>query len=157
MSGKPVLDPKTLTPRTTSIYPAKYAKELAGREKRALGDAFGLTQFGVNLTMMPPGAWSSHRHWHEKEDELVYILEGEATLIDDDGEHLLKAGMCAGFKAGVANAHHLVNKSSRPVVFLEIGSRMPGERSNYAEADMLAVKGEDGQWRLTRKDGGAHD
>jgi uncharacterized cupin superfamily protein len=153
MNPKPTLDPKSLSPRTTSIYPPVYAKELTGREKRALGDPFGLTQFGVNLTTMPPGCWSSHRHWHEKEDELIYVLEGEVTLIDDTGEHLLKAGMCAGFKAGVPNAHHLVNKSGRPVLILEVGSRMPGERSHYAEADMQASKGEDGTWRLTRKDG----
>jgi uncharacterized cupin superfamily protein len=157
MNRKPVLDPGTVVPRTTSIYPPIYAKEIAGREKRALGDQFGLDQFGVNLTTLAPGTWSSHRHWHAKEDEFIYILDGEVSLIDDDGEHLLKTGMCTGFKAGVANAHHLINKSGKPALILEVGSRMPGERSSYAEADMLAVKGEDGKWRLTRKDGSSFD
>lgn len=157
MSRKVTLDPQTVAPRTTSIYPPIYAKELVGREKRPLGDPFELTQFGVNLTTLAPGAWSSHRHWHAKEDEFIYILDGEVTLIDDDGAHLLKTGMCAGFKAGVANAHHLINKSGKSALILEVGSRMPGERSNYAEADMLAVKGDDGKWRLTRKDGSSFD
>jgi uncharacterized cupin superfamily protein len=157
MSGKAAIDAKSVAARTGTIYPPRYAKELDGREKRALGDQFGLTQFGVNLTTLQPGTWSSHRHWHEKEDELIYILEGEVTLIDDAGEHLLKPGMCAGFKAGVSNAHHLVNKSTKPVVLLEVGSRMPGERGHYPEADMQSIKDEDGKWRIVHKDGTAYD
>jgi uncharacterized cupin superfamily protein len=153
MTSKAAIDARSVTPRTGSIYPPKYGAALAGREKRTLGDSFGLTQFGVNLTTLAPGTWSSQRHWHEKEDEFIYILEGEVTLIDDAGEHLLKPGMCAGFKAGVANAHHLVNKSGKPALVLEVGSRMPGERGHYAEADMQSIKGEDGKWRILRKDG----
>ena len=102
MSKPATLDPKTVTPRTATVYPPEFAGAVKGREKRALGDFFGLTQYGVNLTTLAPGSWSAHRHWHENEDEFVFVVEGEITLIDDAGEHLLKPGMCAGFKAGVA-------------------------------------------------------
>src|SRR5205085_10532375 len=115
-----------------------------------LGDVFGLSQFGVNLTELPPGAWLSHRHWHEREDEFVYVLTGEVVLIDDHGEHVLKAGMCAGFKAGVANGHHLINRSDRPAHILEIGSRAPDEHAHYSEANLDAVR-RDGKWVITRK------
>ena len=141
--------------RTGTIYPPSYAAALAGREKRALVDAFGLTQFGVNLTTLAPGAWSSQRHWHEREDEFIYVVDGEIVLIDDAGEHRLTSGMCAGFKAGVSNGHLLINKSSRPAAYVEIGTRSPEERSHYPEADMQAVK-KDGKWTLTRKDGSAY-
>ena len=107
--------------RRATVYPPRYAGEVAGREKRALGDRFGLSQYGVNLTTLAPGAWSAHRHWHEKEDEFVYVVDGELTLIDDAGEHVLTPGMCAGFKAGLANGHHLVNKSGRPASYIEVG------------------------------------
>jgi uncharacterized cupin superfamily protein len=117
------LDPSSLTARTGTAYPSRFAGEVTGREKRALGDAFGLTQFGVNLTRLPPGCWSSHRHWHESEDELVYVLEGELVLIDDDGEHPISAGMCIGWKAGAPNGHHLINRSNQPATYLEIGTR----------------------------------
>jgi uncharacterized cupin superfamily protein len=123
-----------------------------GREKRALGNVFDLTQFGVNLTTLAPGAWSAHRHWHDNEDEFVFVVEGEITLIDDAGEHLLKPGMCAGFKAGVANGHHLVNKTKTPVTYLEIGSRAPREQAHYSDVDMLYVR--DGtSITVTRKSG----
>ncbi len=141
-----------LPARTTTIYPAPYAAALAGRAKRALGDVFGLTQFGVNLTVLAPGSSSAHRHWHESEDEFVYVLEGEVTLVDDGGEHLLTPGMCVGFKAAVPNGHMLVNRSAAPAAYLEIGTRSEGDRAHYPEADMLAVK-ENGKYRLTRKDG----
>lgn len=148
----PALRAEELPARTETLYPPPYAAALAGRAKRALGDAFGLSQFGVNLTVLAPGAASSERHWHEAEDEFLYVLDGEVTLIDESGEHLLNAGMCAGFKAGIPNGHKLVNRSGRPVTLLEIGSRREGERVHYAEADMLAIK-ENGTFRITRKDG----
>src|SRR5262245_32922842 len=94
------LDPQAIAARTGTGYPPRYAGEVKGREKRALGDAFGLTQFGVNFTTLPPGCWSSHRHWHESEDEFVYVLSGDLVLIDDAGEQPLSAGMCVGWKAG---------------------------------------------------------
>ena len=141
-----------LPARTATIYPPPYDAALAGRAKRALGDVFNLTQFGVNLTVLAPGSSSSHRHWHESEDEFLFVLEGEVTLVDDQGEHVLTPGMCVGFKAAVPNGHRLVNRSSAPASYLEVGTRMEGDRVHYPEADMLAVK-EDGRFRLTRKDG----
>ena len=146
------LDPKTVTPRTGTIYPPEFAGPLKGREKRALGDVFGLTQYGVNLATLAPGTWSSQRHWHEKEDEFIFVIEGDITLIDDAGEHPLKPGMCAGFKAGVANGHHLVNKTKTPATYLEIGTRSANEVAAYPDVDMKAVK-TDGKFVLTRKDG----
>ena len=144
-----------VTARTGTIYPQPYAAAIAGRAKRALGDLFGLDQFGVNLTVLAPGAASSERHWHESEDEFVYVLEGEVTLIDNAGEHLLTAGMCAGFKAGVPDGHKLVNRSGKPVTLLEVGTRSEGDRAHYPDADMLAQK-VDGKFRITRKDGTAY-
>jgi uncharacterized cupin superfamily protein len=141
--------------RTGTIYPPRYAAALAGREKRVLGDVFGLSQFGVNLTTLQPGAWSSQRHWHEREDEFIYVVDGEIVLIDDAGEHVLTPGMCAGFKAGVPNGHHLVNKSARPATYVEIGTRSNDENGHYPEADM-AFKKRDGKATITRKDGSAY-
>jgi uncharacterized cupin superfamily protein len=141
--------------RTGTIYPQPYAAALEGRTKRALGDLFGLSQFGVNLTVLAPGTASAERHWHESEDEFVYVLEGELVLIDDEGEHVLSAGMCAGFKAGVANGHKLVNRSAQPAMVLEVGTRIEGDRAHYPEADMIAMK-VDGKFRVTRKDGTAY-
>jgi uncharacterized cupin superfamily protein len=146
------LDPKMIVPRTSTIYPPEFAGPLQGRSKRPLGDSFGLTQFGVNLTTLAPGSWSSQRHWHEREDEFVYVVDGEVTLIDNTGEHLLKTGMCAGFKAGVANGHHLVNKTARPASYVEIGTRFADERAHYPDVDMMAVKA-DGKFAMTKKDG----
>ena len=152
MTKTPILDPKTVSPRTGSVSPPELAPPLVGREKRALGNVFDLTQFGVNLTTLAPGTWSAHRHWHENEDEFVFVLEGEITLVDDAGEHLLKSGMCAGFKAGVANGHHLVNKTKTPVTYLEIGTRAPREQAHYSDVDMLYVR--DGKTiTVTRKSG----
>ena len=114
---------------------------------------FGLTNFGVNLTRLAPGGQSALRHAHAKQDEFVYILEGEATLITDSGETLLKPGMCAGFKAGTGDAHHLVNRSGKDVVFLEVGDRSAGDSVSYPDDDVVAVFGADGKWKYSRKDG----
>ena len=154
MADPATLKAKEIQARTSTIYPPPYAGALAGREKRVLGDPFGITQFGVNLTTMAPGTWSSQRHWHEREDEFIYVLSGELTLIDDAGEHLLTAGMCAGFKAAVSNGHHLVNKSAGSATYLEIGARSDNERVHYSEADMKGAK-VNGKWVLTKKDGAA--
>jgi len=145
---------RDLPTRTTTIYPAAMAKPLEGRKKAALGNAFGLDQFGVNLTTLAPGAWSSHRHWHEAEDEFIYVLDGEITLINDEGRHVLTPGMCAGFKAGAANAHHLVNESAAPASYLEVGTRAAAETAHYPDVDMASGKA-NGQWWITRKDGSA--
>ncbi len=117
-----------------------------------MGDPFGLTDFGVNLVELPPGAWSSQRHWHSHEDEFVYILQGHPTLITDEGETELAPGMCAGFKAGEANGHHLVNKTSAPVTYLEMGSRSAEDDGFYSDIDLRILKRAKGG-EFTRKDG----
>lgn len=148
----PKIDLSKCAVRTTTIYPVQYAKATEGRAKTVLGDAAGLTQFGVNLTRMKPGAASSQRHWHETEDEFVYVLEGEVTLVEDGGETLLRAGDCAGWKAGVPNGHCLINKSAADVVFLEVGTRAPVDRFHYSDIDMKGDKSETGV-RFMRKNG----
>jgi uncharacterized cupin superfamily protein len=118
-------------------YPPPFDKPCLDRVRQALGDAAGLSQFGINLVRLGPGAWSSQRHWHVAEDEFVWILEGEVVLVTDDGEEMLRAGECAGFKAAVANGHHLQNRSNRPAVFLEIGSRRPEQDlADYPDIDL---------------------
>ena len=119
--GQCWLDPVSVTPRVGSTYPAPSGAPLAGREKRALGDALKLTQFGVNLVTLAPGTWSSQRHWHANEDEFIYVLDGEVTLVTDAGEKVLGPGMAAGFPAGKPDGHHLVNRSERPALYLEVG------------------------------------
>jgi uncharacterized cupin superfamily protein len=148
----PKIDISKIAPRLGSSYPPPFKEPIVGREKYPLGDAVGLTQFGVNLTRLKPGAASSHRHWHEAEDELVFVLEGEVVLIEDAGETLLRPGDAAGFKAGVANGHCLVNKSGRDVLYLEVGTRSPHERAHYPDVDLAGEKDERG-FRYTRKSG----
>jgi uncharacterized cupin superfamily protein len=114
-----------------------------GREKSVLGDLVGLTQFGVNLTRLKPGAASALRHWHENEDEFVYVLEGELVLIEDEGGTVLRPGDAAGFKAGVANGHHLVNKTQRDAVYLEIGTRALAEQAHYPDVDLEFIRDKD--------------
>ncbi|MCY4589533.1 MAG: cupin domain-containing protein [Alphaproteobacteria bacterium] len=138
--------------RVGSGYPEPLAAECRDRIKRILGDVFGLTQFGVNLTTLPSGAWSSQRHWHEHEDEFIYVIEGELVLVSDDGEETLEAGTCAGFPAGRANGHHLVNRSGSTASYLEIGTRSPNERSHYPDVDLEARKS-GGSFRFTRRNG----
>ena len=139
--------------RGPSNYPADLARKVAGREKRTLGDPFGLKNFGVNLTRLKPGAASALRHAHRTQDEFVYILEGEPMLVTDAGETPLKPGMCAGFAAGTGDAHCLVNRGSADVVYLEIGDRSPGDAVVYPDDDLAATMGEDGKWRYSRKNG----
>lgn len=126
--------------RVGTGYPAAFAKNCEKREKRVLGDLFGLSQFGVNLTTLPPGQWSALRHWHENEDEFVYVVEGEVVLVNEDGEHVLQAGMCAGFPAGEENGHHLINRSKAPATFLEVGTRSNVETGHYPDVDLVAKK-----------------
>lgn len=135
-----------------SNYPEPLRSRVAGREKRPLGDVFGLKNFGVNLTRLLPGAQSALLHRHSRQDEFVYILEGTPTLVTDVGEALLASGMCAGFPAG-GIAHHLVNRTSRDVVYLEIGDRTPGDEGSYPNDDLKARMASDGNWHFTRKDG----
>jgi uncharacterized cupin superfamily protein len=132
----PKIDISTLPVLTATNYPDVFKHVVRGREKTPLGNAAGLTQFGVNLTRIRPGAASSLRHWHEQEDEFVYMLEGELVLVEDQGETVLKPGDCAGFKANVANGHHLVNRGSLDALYLEIGTRSPHERAHYPDVDL---------------------
>jgi uncharacterized cupin superfamily protein len=122
--------------RTGSSYPAPFGAPCRERTRRQLGDAAGLTDFGVNLLRLPPGTWSSQRHWHTTEDEFVYVLEGELTLVTDAGEEILRAGDCAGFKAGARDGHQLQNRTDKDAVALEIGSRKAGDEVEYSDIDM---------------------
>jgi uncharacterized cupin superfamily protein len=135
-TGMPALDPKTIEPRRGSGYPTPYNEPCMARSKRALGDALGLNAFGVNLVELEAGAWSSQRHWHSREDEFVYVIEGELTLITDAGERVLGPGMAAGFPAGKSDGHHLVNRGSAKAVYLEVGNRASGDICTYSDIDL---------------------
>jgi uncharacterized cupin superfamily protein len=148
------LDPATLAPRTDSGYPEPYRSRVLPREKRQLGKALELQQFGVNLTTLPPGKESSMRHWHTHEEEFVYVLEGEVVLRTDGGEQVLHAGCCAGFPAGTKDGHQLVNRSGQPAVYLEVGSRHAADVAFYADADVdLHFDPAVHDGRFTRRDG----
>jgi uncharacterized cupin superfamily protein len=148
-----VIDPRKVPARRTTNYPEPFKAIVAGREKRALGDAGGLQNFGVNLTRLEPGAASALRHWHERQDEFVYVLEGELVLVTDEGNTVLGAGMAAAFPAGRACGHQIVNRSARPALYLEIGDRTADERVHYTADDLAGAFGPDGRWRFTHKDG----
>ena len=137
----PALDPETVRREERQPYPAPYDRALAGKTRQVLGEPLGLTQFGVNLTRLAPGAASAQRHWHESQDEFVYVLEGELVLVTEAGEQVLKAGMAAGFPAGVADGHHLINRSARDALYLEIGDRMPGDVYHYPDVDLAGRDG----------------
>ncbi len=148
----PKIDIASLSTDSRTNYPAPFDHVVHGRERKRLGNAVGLDQFGVNLTTLKPGAASALRHWHEKEDELIYMLEGEVVLIEDDGETVLRPGDAAGFKANSGNGHHLVNRSKRDAVYLEIGTRAKHERAHYPDVDLMVVRDDNGM-RYTHKDG----
>lgn len=150
---RPALDPSEIEPRTGSGYPEPYRSRVLPREKRAIGDALGLTTIGVNLTTLPPGKESAMRHFHTREDELVFVLEGEVVLITDEGEQVLTAGTCAGFPAGARDGHHLVNRTDRPARYLEVSNRDPEDSAEYPDVDLAYSKTADGKPRFTRKDG----
>lgn len=139
-----------------SNYPEPFASRVAGRLKRPLGDVFGLRNFGANLTRLAPSAISALRHAHTVQDELIYILEGHPTLITNAGETELAPGMCAGFRAGTGDAHHLQNRTSSDVLYLEIGDRSTGDEASYPDDDLAATLDEHGKWRFTRKDGSVY-
>ncbi len=135
------IDIGKIAPVIGTLYPAPYDEPCRARERMRLGDGAGLTQFGVNLLMLPPGAWSSQRHWHTHEDEFVYVLAGEVVLVTDAGEEILRAGDAAGFKAGDKNGHCLQNRSGAEVRVLEIGTRVAGDGAFYSDIDMVAPPG----------------
>jgi uncharacterized cupin superfamily protein len=134
----PKIDVEKAPIRRGTGYPPPFDARCRDRVRAKLGDAAGLTQFGVNLLRLPPGQWSSQRHWHTAEDEFVYVLEGEGVLVTDAGEEVLKPGDCAGFPAGAPNGHHIQNRSDRELVLLEVGSRRPAEDAcDYPDIDMV--------------------
>jgi uncharacterized cupin superfamily protein len=153
---KPALDPMSLPPRTGSGYPEPYRSRVLPREKRALGDACGITKFGVNLTTLPPGKESSMRHWHTHEEEFIFVLSGEVVLRTDAGEQVLKAGMCAGFPVladgQTGDGHQLINRSNEPAVYLEISNRDKADKAFYPDVD-LQYNGAGSADMFTRKDG----
>lgn len=136
-----------------SAYPEAFQPVVKGREKRQLGEHFGLRNFGVNLTRLLPGASSALRHAHTKQDEFVYVVEGHPVLVTDDGEEWLSPGMCVGFPHGSGNAHHLVNRTQMDVVIIEVGDRTPGDEAVYPDDDLRAEQVEGDRYRFTRKDG----
>jgi len=148
----PALDPGTVEERRGSLYPEPFRSRMGDRAKRRLGEACSLTRFGVNLVTLGPGGQSALRHWHTLEDEFIYVVDGELTLITDRGEQRLTRGMCAGFPAGVRDAHHLVNRGGAPATFLEIGNRIEGDNGFYPDDDLMWGFDEKGEYPA-HKDG----
>ena len=148
----PKIDLASLPDDGSTTYPQQYRHIVEGRSRKRLGRAAGLTQFGVNICTIKPGAQSSIRHWHEKEDELVFVLEGEVVVHEDGGETVLKAGEAAAWKAGVENGHTIINRTDRNAVVLEVGSRAPSEWAFYSDIDMKVERGE-GFARYMKKNG----
>jgi uncharacterized cupin superfamily protein len=148
----PALDPATVAPSGPTNYPAPFRALVAARERRRLGDALGLKNFGVNLLRLPPGCASSQRHWHSRQDEFVYVVAGEVVLVTDGGEQLLTTGMAAGFPKGLPDGHHLINRGAADALVLEVGDRPAGDEADYPDIDML-VRWIDGKARYVRKDG----
>ncbi|KAE9631425.1 cupin domain-containing protein [Parasedimentitalea maritima] len=148
----PKLNLADISRRGGSVYPGKLDAQMAGRSSQRLGDASGITQFGVNLVHIEPGGLSSLRHYHMNQDEFVMITEGALTLVDDDGEHDMLPGDCASFPAGDTNGHHLVNKTDAPAAFLVVGTRTENETAYYSDLDMMVTVDPDG-FSFTRKDG----
>lgn len=153
MSDKPAVHVSTIEATRGSMYPEPFRSLVADREKRRLGDRFGLTQYGVNLVTLGAGGQSALRHWHSHEEELVYILSGELVLISNSGEQVVGPGMVVGFPAGTRDAHHLVNRSGAPAQYLEVGSRIEEDMAFYPDDDIAWKVLEDGSWIAVHKDG----
>lgn len=151
------IDSESVEAKIGTTYPPQFDAGCAGREKRRLGDAVGLTQFGVNLVRMPPGVASAQRHWHTHEDEFIYVLEGELVLVTDAGEQVLGPGMIAGFPAGVADGHRLVNRSGADALYMEVGTRDARDDVDYPDIDMLRRRDAAGKPRFVHKDGAPYD
>ena len=151
----PKLDLASVPVKTGSIYPDPYAAMMDGRSSLRLGQAGGLTQFGVNLVTLEPGALSSLRHWHLHEDEFVMVTEGECIMVTNAGEEVMRPGDCAAFPAGVADGHHFINRSDAPARFLVVGTKAPREVGTYSDVDLVVVV-DGGTATFTRKDGSAY-
>ena len=152
-ANEPAVSAGDVTAVSSTGYPQPFRAAVAGRSRRVLGRAFGLTKFGVNLTTLEPGAASAQRHWHSHEDEFVYVLTGELTLVSNAGEQVLIAGMVAGFQAGVPDGHHLVNRSDAPATYLEIGDRDAKDEVFYPDIDLQYVLAPTGSRVFTQRDG----
>ncbi|MEO8739718.1 MAG: cupin domain-containing protein [Casimicrobiaceae bacterium] len=148
----PVLDAATVAEVRGSGYPEPFRTRMGERSKRRLGDAFGLTHFGVNLVTLGPGGQSALRHWHTHEDEFVYVLSGEVTLVTDAGEQIFRAGMCAGYPAGTPDGHHMINRGSVPATYLEVGDRVEADTAHYPDADLM-YSGVGAEMHYAHKDG----
>ena len=135
----PKIDVAAVPEMVGTHYPDEFDEPCKDRVRQCLGDAAGLTDYGVNLMRLPPANWSSQRHWHTLEDEFVYVLEGELTLVEDDGETALRAGECAAFAKGTGNGHHLINRSDSDVLYLEVGSRQPDDVTTCSDVDMMCT------------------
>lgn len=152
---RPAIDPAGVPEVTASAYPEPFRSRVSGRHRRRLGDAAGLRNFGVNLVTLDPGSQSSMRHWHTKQDEFIYVLEGSITLLSDVGRQILGPGMSAGFAAGSSDGHCLINETDRPVKYLEVGDRTPDDAAAYPDDDLAARMAGD-KFVFTRKDGTPH-
>jgi len=155
-SKGPAIEAFSLPGKQGTGYPAPFDKPLAGREKRALGAPFNLTNLGVNMITLAHGAISSQRHWHTKQDEFVYMVDGELVLVTDEGEQIMSPGMIVGFAAGITNGHHLVNRSGRKASFIVVSDKTPEDEGGYPDIDMLFVR-KDGQDIYVHKDGTPYD
>lgn len=151
-----LINPDDIPANTTTNYPQIFKHLVSGRSRKRLGNAAGLTNFGVNLVKLKPGSCSSIRHWHSHQDEFIYIIEGEITLVTNAGEQVLQAGDMAGFPAGEENGHHLINNSSQIVTYLEIGDRTGGDQVKYPDHDLVAKHSEQG-WIFTKKNGDLYE
>ena len=151
-----IINPENIPDKTSSNYPPEFKPLVAGRSKKRLADAAGLKNFGVNLVKLNPGSYSALRHWHTKQDELIYVLEGEITLVTNQGEQILTAGMVAGFPAGLADGHHLNNRCNSVAIYLEIGDRTPEDEVDYPDVDLIAKHSDKG-WIFTHKDGSLYE
>lgn len=152
-----IINPDDVPRRTTSVYPDVFKSRIAGRVKQALGNAAGLKNFGVNLVTLTPGSCSALRHWHTQQDEFIYIIQGEITLITNAGEQILTPGMMAGFPAGEADGHQLMNKSQAMAIYLEVGDRTPDDEVYYPDEDLIAKSSNDGVWIFTHKNGDLYE
>lgn len=151
-----IIDPQNVASRKGSIYPKQFQPLVSGRVKQRLGDAAGLKNFGVNLVTLEPGSRSALRHWHSHQDEFIYVIEGEVTLVTDAGAQVLKPGMMAGFPAGEADGHHLINQTSKVVTYLEVGDRTPDDEVTYPDHDLIAKPGLN-ERMFMREDGTLYD
>jgi uncharacterized cupin superfamily protein len=147
---RPALDPSNVPELRRSLYPEPFRSRMGDRVKRRLGEACGLTRFGVNLVTLGPGGQSALRHWHTLEDEFVYVLSGQVVLVTNDGEQMLSAGQCAGYPAGSRDAHHFINRSDKPATYLEIGNRIEGDNAFYPDDDLVWCDDGSGQYAAHR-------